>query len=93
MIDRRGCIRAATHAANDSEWGYDAEMARDYLNSIDPDYDWESELLQYELEEGHRTMGPYPPPSEESKLLMEMYLPVILDQLKTNPLLKLFDKD
>lgn len=59
-MNRVAVIHLAILAGNDQEYGYDADAARQGLRNVDPDYDWEPELLQLELEHGYRTMGPKP---------------------------------
>jgi hypothetical protein len=88
VINRQAIIATAVEAANDSEWGYEAEEARDRLNDIDPDYDWGPELLQYELEHGYRQMGPRRPPTEMDRLFMGLYLPHLKAMLEPSPLFK-----
>jgi hypothetical protein len=72
---RQALVQLAMRAATDSEWGYESDDALAELRRLDADYDWEPELLQAELEAGHRRMGPHP------------YRP--LDQLLTNEALKI----
>lgn len=92
MINRKDIISLAVEAGNDMEWGYDPEWVRERLNGLDPDYDWEPELFEYELEEGYRTMGPGRPPSEFELILQGLYMPQILKQLEPSPILKLLEQ-
>ena len=59
-MNRAAIINLAILAGNDMEEGYDPDVARQGLREVDPDYDWEPELFQMELECGYRIMGPRP---------------------------------
>jgi hypothetical protein len=82
-MNRKAIIQVAMEAANDPEWGYDSEFALDNLKAIDPDYDWTADLLQAELESGHRSMGPSSPPKPDpmAELLKDLYGAMLLDKL------------
>jgi hypothetical protein len=80
-MNRLAMIETAMEAANDSEWGYTPGDALYALREMDPDYDWEPELLQAELEAGHREMGPQRPPTEQELALRRMYEPMLLKLL------------
>jgi hypothetical protein len=92
VIKKEAVIRLAIAAANDSEWGYNSAVALEYLKEIDPDYDWEPELFQAELEAGYREMGPRLPPSEMELAMLEMYEPYVLALLKSSPLVEFLNK-
>ena len=61
-MNRAAIIQTAMQAATDSEWGYESDDALACLQSIDPAGNWSADLLQAELEAGHRQMGPAKPP-------------------------------
>jgi hypothetical protein len=79
-MNRKAIIDLAMEAANDYEWGYFSSDALDHLREVDPDYDWEAELLQAELEAGHRTMGPSLPPRPDpmADYLRSIYEPLLV---------------
>lgn len=92
MIDRKAILRVAMEAATHDEWGYDSAAALEWATEIDPDYAWEMDLLQAELEAGHRTMGPRRPPTSEENALRTIYEPVFLDLLRNSLLFKMMEK-
>ena len=83
-MNRKAIIEVAIQAATDSEWGYESYAALEHLEDIDPDYDWDQELFQAELENGHRTMGPRQPPRPDpfAAVLRDIYLEAALERLK-----------
>jgi hypothetical protein len=96
VINRRRLITLAMDAANHDEWGYDSAEALANLQDIDPTHDWEMELLQAELEENYRTMGPHRPRTRtEMDLVLEAVYRPAMERLfeQTDTLVKWMNRD
>lgn len=90
-MNRRAIIEVAIKAATDREYDdYFSDEALDYLRDIDPEYDWDYELFQAELENGKREMGPVPPRvpgtgislDQATAALKAVFLPSVLERLE-----------
>lgn len=87
MINHALIVHLAVEAARDHEDGYYGEYnhreARESLQAVDPEFDWEPLLKEHEP----KAYEPSGPPSEMAKALMAIYLPVLKEQFEDSPLL------